>query len=73
MLVQNFIVFNNYCIILIEWFLNYIVVYNVYPVISVEPQISAALLGVYIEISVSPLITPTPLDEAVIKIVTIFY
>ena len=37
------------------------------------PLISAAPWGIHIEISASPLISTTPLNTALIRIVTIFY
>ena len=37
------------------------------------PLISASPLGIHIEISTSPLISATPLNVALIRIVTIFY
>ena len=38
-----------------------------------HPLICAAPLGIHIEISASPLISPTPLNVTLITIVTIFY
>ena len=47
-------------------------IHNVFP-LSAGSQISAASLGVHIEISASPLISITTLNVALIRIVTIFY
>ena len=38
-----------------------------------RPLISAASLGIHIEISASPVISGTPLNAALIRIVTMFY
>ena len=50
---------------------NYLI--TVFPIISAGPQISAAPLGIHIEISASPLIRAAPLNTTLIRIVTIFY
>ena len=47
--------------------------YTVFPVISAGLQISAAPLGIHIEISTSSLISAASLNVAVIRIATIFY
>ena len=46
---------------------------TVFPLISAGPQISAAPLGIHIEISAYPLISAAPLNTALIRIITIFY
>ena len=47
--------------------------YTVFPLISAGPQISATTLGIYIEISTSLLISATPVNAVLIRVVTIFY
>ena len=47
--------------------------YTIFPLISARSQIINALLDIHIEISASPLISTTPLDAALTRIVTIFY
>ena len=47
--------------------------YIAFPLIRAGPQISAASLGILIEISASPLMSTATLNTAVIRIVTIFY
>ena len=46
---------------------------TVFPLISAEPQISAAPLDIHIQISASPLISAAHLNMALIRTVTIFY
>ena len=46
---------------------------TVFPLISAGPQISAASLGIHIEISASPLISAAPSNATLIRTVTIFY
>ena len=47
--------------------------YIAFPVISAGPQISAAHLGINVEISASPQISTAPINAALIRIVTILY
>ena len=46
---------------------------TVFPLISAGSQISAAPLGIHIEISASPLKSIAPLNVVLIRIATIFY
>ena len=46
---------------------------TVFPLISAGPHISAAPLGIYIEISASPLISAASINAALIRILTIFH
>ena len=49
-------------------------IFPTFPLISDRPQISAALLGIHTEISVSLyLISALPLNAAIIRVFTIFY
>ena len=47
--------------------------YTVFPLISTGPQISTAPFGIHTEISTSLLISVTPLNTTLIRIITKFF